>query len=302
METVTASSPDDLGAVVLADLKTQLARLASYTSEIGLLREGAASAVHVAGNVLRLVDQLEDLQRSQISELRAVSDTTLGAHREALAGVADAWGRQWLQEATKSLAVLDTIVARQHVLASEITEFQEAMRNAATFADAQLALRTQVLELGEAMRQDLADRASSHGQFMDLVEQECGALKTELQRAASAQGEAVVGLASVVREGADTSANASTLLGTRLSELEATLREFGGQQGKDMQHLAQQTAALRNEQESLRLQLAEQSKAQATHQDDARKAVLAGQSGSRRWHVATIVVVVVTLLLVELLR
>lgn len=302
METVTANSPDDLSARVLADLKTQLERLASYTAEIGVLREGAGSAVHAAGAVVRLVDQLGDLQRDQIAELRAVSDATLGVHRDALAGVADAWGRQWLQEATKSLAVLDTIVARQHALASEITEFQEAMHNAGSFADAQLLMRTQVLELGEAMRQDSAAGASSLEQFMDLVEQKGGALRTALQRTASEQSEAVAGLASAVREGADTSANASILQGARLSELAATLLECDGRQSQEMQQLALQTAELRDAQESLGGQLAELSKAQATHQDYVRNAVHAGQSGSRRWQVATMAVVIVTLLLVELMR
>lgn len=302
MENATASSPDDLGARVLADLKIQLERLASYTAEIGAMREGAASAVHAAGHVLQLVDQLGDLQRSQITELRAISDATLGAHRDALAGVADAWGQQWLQEATKSLAVLDAIVARQHALASEITEFHEAMRNAGSFADAQLLLRTQVLELNEAMRQDSAARASSLEQFMDLVEQNGGTLRTELKRTALEQSEAITGLALAVRDGADTSANTSKLLGSRLSELDATLRELGNRQGQDMQHLAQQTADLRDAQESLGLQLAELLKAQTAHQDNMGKAVLAGQSGSRRWQIATMVVVVVTLLLVELVR
>lgn len=302
METVTANSPDDLSSRVLADLKTQLERLASYTAEIGVLRQGAGSAVHAAGDVLRLVDQLGDLQRDQIAELRAVSDATLGVHRDALAGVADAWGQQWLQEATKSLVVLDTIVARQHALASEITEFQEAMRNAGSFADAQLSMRTQVLELGEAMQQDSAARASSLEQFMDLLEQKGDSLRTALQRAASEQSEAVAGLASAVRESADTSANASKLQGARLSELAATLLECDGRQTQDMQHLAQQTVELRDAQESLESQLAELSKAQATHQDYVRNAVLAGQSSSRRWQVATMALVIVSLLLVELMR
>lgn len=302
METVTASSPDDLGARVLADLKIQLERLTSYTAEIGAVRDGAALAVHAAGDVLRLVDQLGDLQRGQLTELRAISDETLGAHRDALAGIADAWGRQWLQEATKSLAVLDTIVSRQHALASEITDFHEVMRNAGSFADAQLLLRTQVLELNEAMRQDSATRALSLEQFIDLVEQKGSALRTELQRRASEQSEAFTDLALAVREGADTSANTSMLLGSRLLELEAIQRELGGRQGQDMQHLMQQTADLRDAQESLGLQLAELSKAQTTHQEDVRKAILAGQSGSRRWQVVMMVVVVMTLLLVELVR
>lgn len=301
METVIASSPDDLGARVLADLKTQLERLASYTRDIGALREGAASAVHAAGDVLRLVDQLEDLQREQISELRAVSDATLGAHRDALISVADNWGQQWLQEATKPLAVLDTIVARQHALASEITEFQEAMHNAGTFAEAQLALRTQVLELDKATRQDSAARASSLEQFVDLVKQECGAMRTGLQRTASEQSNAIADLASAVRDGSGTSANASILVGARLSELAATLLECDGRQSQDMHHLAQRTAELRDAHKSLGDQLAELSKAQATHQDFLRNAVLAGQSGSRRWQMATMAVLIVTLL-VELVR
>lgn len=302
METVTTSSSDDLGARVLADLKTQLERLASYTAEIGALRESAASAVHAAGDVLQLVDQMGDLQRVQITELRAVSDATLAAHRDALAGVADAWGRQWLQEATKSLDVLDTIVARQYALASEITEFQEAMRHAGTFADGHLALRTQVMELREAMRLDSAARGLSLDHFMSLVEQEGGTLRAEVQRTASEQGEAVAGLVSVVREGVNTSANALTLSEARLLKLEATVRELDVRQGQYMQHMTQQTADLRDAQKSLGLQLAELANAQATHQDDMRKTVLAGQSSSRRWHVATMVVAVVTLLLIGLVR
>ena len=238
----------------------------------------------------------------QITELRAVSDATLGAHRDALVSVASNWGQQWLQEATKPLAVLDTIVARQHALVSEIAEFQEAMRNAGTFADAQLALRTQVLELGEAMRQDSAAQVSSLKQFMDLVEREGGAMRTDLQRTASEQNSAVAGLTSAVHEGAETSAKASILLGARLSELAATLLEGDGRQSQDMQHLAQQTTELRDAQKLLGGQLAELSKTHATHQDYVRNAVLAGQSSSRRWQMATMAVVIVALLLVELVR
>lgn len=273
METTTANSPDDLSARVLAELKIQLERLTSFTAEIGILRESSGSAVHAASSVLRLVDQLGELQQNQISELRAVSDATLDIHRDELAHVADAWGEKWLQEATKSLTVLDEIVARQHALATEITEFQEAMRNAGSFADAQLSMHKQILSLSDEMRQDSAARAVT----FELLMARSDAIGAEMQRLESVQSEAFTGLASFLRDAAGASENATKLLQVRQSEMIVALQERDSLHTQEMQRLAKQNEELLNAQVSIGGQLSELSQAQSKQHEYVCNAVLAGQ-------------------------
>lgn len=151
----------DIASRTLADLKTELGKLADYTTELGEARDSALASQQAAAEVLGLVGQLGDLQRTQIAELKLTADSTLQTHRQALKELTDAWGQQWQKDAADSLAVLDTIVSRQHVLATELNDFQQAMQKASAFSSELESVKAQGAKLAEVVHQTTAATKAS---------------------------------------------------------------------------------------------------------------------------------------------
>lgn len=306
MDTATLNSPAGLSAGVLADLKKELSQLRSYTAELGEARASAAESLRAASAALRLVDQLGELQRTQISDLRLSSDATLEVHRQGLVDVTDAWGRHWLGEAAKSLAVLDTIVGRQHQLALEITEFQETMSSAGRFADAQRVLGTQVSHLAEAIRQGSAGTTSSLENVLETIERELNCVNASVQQTAAKQAEAVTDVTSAVRQGIRSFENGASIWNKNISDLDASVRRLDAERAEHARHLEQSLAEMRNEQTIIREQtnriIDEISKAQNNAHDEIRRVFSSMRTGTKHWNIASTLIVFGTLLAFELFR
>lgn len=201
----------DIASRTLADLKTELGKLTSYTTELGEVRESALASQHAAAEVLSLVGRLGDLQGSQIAELKFNTDSTLETHRQALKDLTDSWGQQWQKDAAQSLAVLDAIVGRQHLLATELNDFQAALQKASALSGELESLKTQTAAISK------------------MVEQGASATKASLDNLDLA----------MLKQQQETQA-ALSQLAAKSSDLEASIKDHGHQLAR---HVEAQSAA-----------------------------------------------------------
>jgi hypothetical protein len=170
MVKLTLTSPSVvIAASTLDELKQELGRLNSYTNEIGTAREAAASTLKAATGVVSLVDQLGQLQRTQLVELKQANTSNLASQKRDLAALAETWSSQWLSDAAKSLSTLDGAAVmvgkaaempRQaaHLLDCAIVKFSEEQHQhqQAISAQHQSALHVQKIVLEKQLAEWLA--------------------------------------------------------------------------------------------------------------------------------------------------
>lgn len=101
------ANPTAAAAQTLEELKKELGRLSSYTTELGTAREAAVASQQAASGVVELVGKLGELQRTQLVALKNDNDAALATQQKAFAGLADTWSQRWREEAVRSLTALD---------------------------------------------------------------------------------------------------------------------------------------------------------------------------------------------------
>ena len=172
--TKLTANPTAAAGQTLEELKTELGRLSTYTTELGTTREAATAAQRAATDVVALVGQLGELQRSQLTALKQANETALTTQQQALARLAETWGQQWREEAARSLTVLNgaaTTVQQAAQVPQEAAELlgrttrefveEQQAHQQAIAAQQQRALHTQQVALEKQFSDWLAQLTQS---------------------------------------------------------------------------------------------------------------------------------------------
>ena len=290
----------------LEELKRELGRLSSYTAELGATRDAATASQQAANRVLSLVGQLGELQQSQLAALKSDNDTALDLHRQALFQLTETWGERLSAESTKLLMTLDTIVGRQHQLAAELAEFQDAMRQASRFTEALESVRLQTVQSGEDVTRLAAGADAAFQGLETAITRQTAELHEALQQEAANQSVAFKQI-SVASERRDQQLRIEWEgLLAKFSELLMITKDSGertAQQGKQFEGLLtdnfkMQVVALKQ----LTIGSDQKYEAQCSAQAEALLLMKTTRKESRIWNALTLLLVFGVFVAILLLR
>lgn len=287
----------------LEELRRELGRLSSYTAELGTTRDAATASQQAANRVLSLVGQLGELQQSQLADLRSDNDAALDIHRQALLQLTETWGERLREDANKLLTALDTIVSRQHQLAAELAEFQDAMRQASRFTQALEAVR---LQSGENVAKLVAGADAAFERLETTITRQTAALHEALHQEAANQAVEFKQVNAAAAQHHQQLRTDWAGLVAKLSELLMITRDSGermAQQGKQFENLLTensktQIVALKH----LTIDLDQKYEAQCFAQAEALQLMKTVRKETRIWNALTLLLVFGVLMAILLWR